>query len=223
MTANLGPVSMTGPFYVTITGQSPYEVYQTLQFAQRYITGVFGPGSDAFLNVQASGIFSQSDMQARILVAARDYLDRQTWQGTPTYQVGPNANATILEWPRSNVVDLNGNQIDQTAVPIPMIRAYYEMAMAIALDPTAYTARDNGSNIKDIKAGPVDISYFKPTTGYLNGAAKMPQNVQDLVGYLLGSATQRGGIVTGTVDPNTGSNAESQFNDDRTYRRSWGF
>lgn len=169
-------------FTVPITGVSPDpEVYGGLTAAASYIGSMFGSAGAAWLALVPNA-------QAQTLVAARRYLDQQTWDGARTGLVG--ADPTTLAWPRSGITLGDGTPVDATTVPPEVVDASFELAVIIAGDETVTSKRDQGSNISSVGAGGgVSVSFFSPTSARLGTASVMPEVVQRLVGRFLASGS----------------------------------
>ncbi len=154
-----------------------YEIMGTdLAEVDAYIKGSVGAGSDAWAVLVAA---EDDDGRAKLVVAATRYLYRQKWQGTATVSTQKTA------FPRDGVVDPDGTALADGATPQNLVFAEAEMAAIFAADASVAAAADSGSNIQSLNAGPVSISYFRPTIGADAGATKMPVTIMDLVaGYL---------------------------------------
>lgn len=140
------------------------------------------------------------------LVAATRWLNEQRWQGVETTPAP--AGPTVLAWPRTGIVDKNGNAIPTNVIPFEIIWGYYELAMALLADPTILSNQyGTASNIKRVKGGTAEVTFFRPL-----GGTRLPTPVADLISqYMdLGSA-EATGLASGTIDPNTGDPYPSSF------------
>lgn len=191
---------------VTVDGNT-ITIYGDLAGAKAYCAGIIGPSGDAWRALL-------DNEKSRSLVSARYYLDRQAWQGSRTDP------AQALDWPREDVVYADSTPVPSDSVPVEVIDAEYELAVMLVADASTYTAADSGTNTKMLKAGPLEIEYFKPTTGR---ATKLPQVIMDLVGEFLASAVAvTGGIVSGNTDDD-GDPITSSFDDADEYTRNSAF
>lgn len=170
-----------------------YDVYGDLAGAKIYIAGVT-TSAGALWRALAN-----DNEKSRFVLAARRFIDRQDWQGTAVLGLPP-----LLQWPRLDVYYSDGTAVSSAAVPQQIIDAEYELAAIFAGNAAAYEAANSGSNIKSLRAEPVEIEFF---TGTLTSglATKFPQAVQDLIGQFLDNAQ---GITRSTE---SGSCGESHF------------
>jgi hypothetical protein len=189
-----------------------YLIYGTTTEADAYLYAAVGDGPTAW---QAS---TDDDGKGRCLVAARRYLDALIWQGTPT--VPSQATA----WPRTGVTDAYGISRDPNVIPVEITSAQYELAAAYMADPTIFSAARTGSNVRNVLAKGVEVSFFRPTD--LPGVAtQMPTVAQRLVGQFLSTAVSANGStyyqqIDDDDDTTDGStDVESSFDDEATYYR----
>lgn len=158
-------------------------------------------GTDTYVTVEeADAYYAQSldfdtwdaldtTQKERALVTATRTLDRQVWQGTKTDPLQD------LQWPKTNVVDRDGNVLDPLIVPEDIKTAEIVLALMLYLDPTVASNKNAGTNIKHLKAGSAEVEYFRPQTG-----GRFPTIIMELIGQYLASATQvsMGGADYGT-------------------------
>lgn len=164
----MGTVTIDGTNFTTY-GTSP------LNEADSYIKGTVGKGADAWRALD------DDDAKGRLIVQAFRYLERKRWQGDKT----DDAQAT--QWPRSGVVDGDGNEVADDEVPQLIIDAQYELAAIFLGDQAAASAASTGSNIKRVNAKGVEVEFFK-ATDVSASATKLPTSVQEMVGCFLSSA-----------------------------------
>lgn len=68
--------------------------------------------------------------------------------------------AQPLEWPRYSVSDTFGNYVDQTTIPVEIVKATCEAACREYAEPGVLAPDlDRGGLIKKLKAGPVEVDY----------------------------------------------------------------
>lgn len=198
-------------FNVTI-GSDSFEVYGGLPAATSYLNGSRSTGAAAFRGLVA-------DDQARVLIQATRMIDMQSWQGTAVGTVG--GAATVLQWPRSGVVDATGTAVPSTSVPANVLTAVYELCAIFADDEDI--ANDGPTNLRGLGAGPVRIDYFAPTVPLDGSASPLPQPVARYVGQYLAEAAaiNTGSIATGTDGVSTFDQDDSDGNDIDPWARSW--
>lgn len=144
------------------------------------------------------------DTQSQSLITATRMLDRATWQGSKTVA------AQALQWPRTGVTDRYSNPVDSVAVPPQVINATCELALAIVLDPTVQTVKNQNSNIKTIKAGPAEVTFMRPVV-----AGRFPTIIQELIGQFLSAAKNIATpIVTGNCDSSHFDPSDPRYNYD---------
>lgn len=124
------------------------------------------------------------------LITATRMIDRQTWQGTPTVTDQP------LAWPRSGVVDRYGNTMADDELPADFVLGFYELALALLQDDALQDTSTQGTNTKRVKAGQVEVEFFRSTLGLVG---KFPNVVNDYLAQFLGGATgAEAGLAEGT-------------------------
>ena len=210
-------------YHVTINGNA-YEVYGGLVAsgigdgvdpvtggAIVYLAAAIGGGA-----VTWQGMGAGTVAQAQILVAMSRLIDLLPWQGVAVGLVG-GVTATTLQWPRSGVVDMYGNAVDPTSVPLAIIKGTFEFCASSADDPDVQSAIDSGSNIKSVHGGPAGVDYFAPTSAARGTATVLPQIVQRYVGQYLNLATLPTCLDNGTYGCSEADHCRLDF------LRSWPF
>lgn len=138
-----------------------YPIYGTFDRATEY----FAPhiSGDTYLDAEFS------DKQ-KALITARRLIDQQNYLGSPAVSTQTTA------FPRGS----------DTAVPIAIETAQYEIALLLLGDPEFFNADTTGSNEKRLKAGPVEIEFFSRTS---DGSAPIfPPQIDRLLKPYLGSS-----------------------------------
>ena len=186
---------------VIISGTS-YDVYADESTASTYLTARIG----------ADDWFSASSTdRKKALVSATRMLDRQQWQGTKTVDSQP------LEFPRDGLTDCDGTSLSDNTTPQGVVDGSIELAYQLILDSTVQDSAGTGSNVKQLKAGSAEVTFFKPTIGASSSAnTRFPTTVQDLVKCFLngsGRSSAVGGLASGT-------DATSTFCDPDPYGRN---
>lgn len=145
------------------------------------------------------------------LLDAGDYTVAPTSPDTPTTS-GAGTGATLAltiatqttRWPRTGVVDAEGDTVASDTVPDQILQAQCELAYELTQDVALETARDANSNIASVGAGGgVQVSFFRPQDA--NG--RFPPTVQELLDEFLGSAQANANAEAGAL----GSNCHSNF------------
>lgn len=179
---------------VTITiGANNYEAYADVATADVFLA------ADSRLN--AIWTAADTDTKSRALVTSTRLIDRQDWKGTKTVDTQP------LEWPRTGVVDRDGNALDPGVIPQEIIDGSIILAALIVEDPTLAEATSTGSNTKRVKAGSAEVEFFRPQVG-----TRFPIILHELFGDLLESSSfgsSSGSRSFGTDQESTIPNADS--------------
>lgn len=182
---------------VTISAVN-YTVYGSLTGATEYL--------NATSHANAIWAAASSDNRARALVTATRFLDRQRWAGAKA------VDGQDLAWPRSGVVYVDGTEVDDSAIPVEVDAACYELAALMLSDAAAAQASGSGSKVQSASAGPASVSFFGPTA-----PKALPSDiVAQLVGQFLagGGANIASSDYLGGGDVYVGgTSAESQFDD----------
>lgn len=181
-------------------GQAGFVVINGLEFC------IYGSLGDAnryhAANLAASAWFAATGNQReQALVSAARWLDRQTWQGSPT------TPGQCLAWPRTGVIDCDGQDVPDDVVPQEIVTAEFELALVLLQDPTvpSQPTLHGASNVQSVQAGSVSVTFFSPVHG-----GKLPVIANDLVKCFL-EGFGSGGIGQALA---TGTGAESSFDDD---------
>jgi len=139
--------------------------------------------------------------QDAALVEATRYLERFDYVGEKT-DVAPTQT---LKWPRTGVVDSDGEALSSSVIPDEIKEAQYETAIRLAADPTLIDNinQQGSSNIKRAKADTAEVEFFAPIEG-----GRLFDWVQTLIGHFLTSGNLTGGIGGATA---VGNEDESFF------------
>lgn len=93
-------------------------------------------------------------------------------------------------FPRTGLVDCDGNELDAESYPVGFQIAQMELAFDIASNPAAEISGGIGSNLKRVKADAVEAEFFRPTGGADGaGSARFPSYILDHIGCLLAGNT----------------------------------
>lgn len=121
---------------------------------------------------------SPEDLQLAARVRGSDYIDRTyaaRFPGTKT-----DGREQLRQWPRSDAVDCEGNEIPDDEVPLEVRQASYEAALREARNPGSLTpdfvAADKviREKVGDLEVqysdrGPVDASSVTPVVSVIDG------------------------------------------------------
>lgn len=141
--------------------------------------------------------------QQRALVTATRMLDRQAWQGARA------GSPQELAFPRTGLVDVDGQPVDSASVPVQIVQATYELANSLLGDAAVQTDRDTGTNIKRERQRDkvaeleteTETERFRPTAG---SAPRFPTIVQELVApFLAGTLSASSLVFTSGTDVST--------------------
>lgn len=93
------------------------------------------------------------DSKARALIAATRYLDRvYNWNGTT------RTATQVLRWPRSAVVDQDGNSVDQETIPANVRAATIELAALLLEKDRLAEPSVLGQGFSSAKLGPLEVT-----------------------------------------------------------------
>jgi len=163
------------------------------------------PNSDALISVLdatayhaargnaawASVSYSEGDREAAIRRATAFLSNSFTWAGLRSH----NRNQA-LAWPRSGVVDQEGNGIDSDEIPIEVSDACAEIALRELVAPGAMNPDFTSSElVKREKVGQIEVEYALSST---NADAQRPVLlvVRDMVSQFLKAGA--GNSIVGT-------------------------
>lgn len=138
---------------VTISGTA-YDVYANVATADAYLIGL----DSAAVAWRASTTTFEKE---RALVMATRWLDQQTWKGEKN-----GGDSQELEWPRTGT-SIEG--VSDTIVPADIINASIELAALFIEDASVKsTLIGTGTDAKRLKAGSVEIEYFRGSSVSVN-------------------------------------------------------
>lgn len=161
---------------VTI-GSATHTIYGTSAGADDYLAA-----TTAWATAWAA---ATATAKSRALVSATRELNATRWQGTRAVA------GQALAWPRVDVVDGDGEDVDESTIPQDVIDAAYLLA-AMYLDNAARAdeSPDTAANIKRAKAGSVEVEYHQRIA-----SDPFPRSVLLLVEpYMTSGASRAGGI-----------------------------
>lgn len=155
-----------------------YDVYSSVAEADEYLQ-VDVARADNW------DVLDTEDKQKAIITASRK-LDKLNWQGSKS------VSTQALAWPRDLV----------TPTPDEIFEAAALLAADIAQDPTI-AEKTTSSNTKKVKAGSVEVEFFRAEDGTV-----LPMAIFDLIKQYLESGNSLTGIVASGV---SGDNSSSCF------------
>ena len=118
---------------------------------------------------------------------------------TSAYKIQP------LAFPRTGLVNIEGEPVDPYTVPEIVLQAEFELAFLIATDPTIEGFTGTSENFRRLKAGSVEVERFKPIEG-----TRLPNIVFELLRIFLEGFGNFGTVFA------SGTDVESEFDrDDR--------
>ena len=142
------------------------------------------------------------------LVAATYRLDLLLWGGE---KAGGASQAN--KFPRTGLTYPDGTAVSSSEVPLEVENGTILLAGTIAGDLEAADSGTSGSNIEEVKAGKVNVKFFRPTTG----APIQDESVFDLISPFLSGG---GGNLFGCA---TGTDGTSAFSETDPYGLTQGF
>jgi len=179
---------------VTIGGTA-YFVYQDTAEIDAYAAAAIGDNADAWRAAELE------DKQ-RGAVSATRLIDRQTWQGLKA------TDSQDGQFPRSGLKFADGTAVPSDLVPQQLNDADCELAMALVAGAPVQDQADTANMNRRLKAGSVEIEYFRAITG----SPRFPQIVTELVGlWLGGSAPVFAGSFASGVDGSTAFTDDYRF------------
>ena len=151
------------------------------------LTAVGGVGTPLVLEVLT---LSGGGVATVEIVTAGGYTTSPS--GVVTFTGGNDdftANLTLVDqsgaFPRTGIVDRDGQPLSATAIPADYVSAQIELANELSLNPGLETAPSQGSNRKRVKAGSAEVEFFRPTIGTRDDKP-IPRVAFDLISYLIG-------------------------------------
>lgn len=131
-----------------VIGSNHYDVYGTLVDAKKYLGARLG--ADAWSA-------ASDDDKLRGMVGAANWIDRTVWMGILTSDSQP------LQFPRIGLVDRNDKPISPSVIPVDVIKASYELALALLTNSDVANLTDPaGNQPSSLGAGSVNVSFWRP-------------------------------------------------------------
>lgn len=171
------------------------------------------------INTNTFNVYSQT---ANALTDATNYLSGKignaSWESAGT-EKQKQAMVSATRWIQRSLAALLGDEAsipDASTTPANQLlsEATYEAAFSLVVDEAQISSQDQRDNKKRLKAGSVEIEFFRPESG-----AILPAEANALlIRYLntLGSVTAFGALASGT-------DGVSEFTDRDRYGRCQGF
>jgi len=121
--------------------------------------------------------------------------------------------AQSVIWPRTGMVDCDSQAIGSAIYPDDLRFGQIELAFEISQDATLETAGGVGSNLAQLKAGSVDLKFFRPTGGEGGvGSDPFPPVVMEyLKCYLSGASGSRTNAAFGFSSGTGGTSAVTDY------------
>lgn len=108
--------------------------------------------------------------------------------------------------------------VADAGVPVPVQEGAYELADALLTDAEAQAATSTGSNVKSVKAGSAEVTFFRATNG-----TPLPTVAFQLLRPYLASQQSTGDGDGGVGSYASGTDGESSFSDGDAWGRYSGF
>jgi len=134
----------------------------------------------------------------RALIGAYRRLEREDWAGSKTNSAPTQTQA----FPRTGLVNKEGETLDSGTVPQFIKDAQAEYAFELSQDPDLEAQANTGSNEKRLRAGSAEIEFFQPTIGSAQSTT-FPTAVQEIIGCFLESGATSGGTIGGVFTSGT--------------------
>ena len=165
-------------------------------------TFVTQAAADAYMASHARGSVSWGALgdpaKEIYLVTAFRELQRLCYKGAKT-----GGSAQTAAWPRTSVLDREGDPIDENTIPDDIKNAQIEYAYELSVNANIEKDPSSRNNRKRLKAGPVELENFRPLAG-----RAYPRVVSEfLAPYLCTDST------TASVGAAYGTTATSKFDD----------
>lgn len=121
------------------------------------------------------------DQKAQALITATRLLDDNVrWAGWPTSYQQP------LGWPRSGVLNRNGNLLVNGVIPQALKNATAEFALAlITAGAVTNSGSENPAGLKKLKAGPIELEFDPNLTSMTQDT--VPTNIWPMIAFLMES------------------------------------
>jgi len=165
---------------------------------QMYVSYASVSEADAYLAVDPAYMATwdalDDDAKGRNLIAATRHLDTLKWAGTKTSAAQVNA------WPRSGLVERDGDPLPTNTIPPEIEQATILLAARVTQEPTLFVGDSTDENVESERIGPKAVSYFRRRR-----TDRLVRRVGDaralaLIRQWLSGTTPSKPVVTGTDD-----------------------
>ncbi len=189
----------------TITINSvDYTAYASREEVNEYLA------VDPVRSASWSALADTDDARGPFIVSATRRLDLLTWQGEKTGGA-TQENA----WYRTGVSYGDGTVVADDELPLEVENATALLSGSINIDSSYADFGTTGTNTKRAKAGPVEVTSFRPETGVL---------LQDATAYNLIKQFLESSTVSSSTGPlASGTGGDSTFEDADQWGRNRGF
>lgn len=174
---------MASPDTITISG-TDYTVYA----AVADVTDIL----QADYNRATGWAALTSAQQDQAVVTATLRFDRLLWAGERT-----DPDTQVIAWPRTDMPAIDGITPGTSEFPTRLLRAFAFYCYDLTATADLETQQNAGSNQRRLKAGSVEIEFFRGTD---LEAGVLPKPYMELVGPWLGGPSIAVGALTGGDD-----------------------
>lgn len=127
---------------------------------------VAGPNANSFATLQEANDYfaerlysslwvaaTEAEKTAALIMATGLLVSDICWTGAPT------TTTQSLPWPRTGMVDRNGNDIADDVIPQPVKASEFEMALALLKGDRTTESDIEALGLTKLKAGPVELGF----------------------------------------------------------------
>ena len=132
----------------------------------------------------------EDEDKTRAILTAFRMIERQDYKG---------ARVGTEKWPRTGLVDEEGDPVSSGSVPQFVEDAQIELALELTLNSAVQTSTDTGDNLKTLKAGSASITKFRPKSG-----SRFPTIINEYLGRYLEGSIDLQFPIAGGIDELTG-------------------
>lgn len=167
-------------------GERQYVSYASVAEADHYLAV-----DPAYMTTWAA---LDADAKGRNLIAATRHLDTLRWAGTKTLA------AQVNEWPRSGLLERDGDAVPTNAIPLEIEQATILLAARVVQEPTLFAGDSTDENVESERIGPKAVSYFRRRRVDLLVRRVGDTRALALIRQWLSGTTPSKPVVTGTDD-----------------------
>lgn len=170
---------------VTLTytpGGASDNSYVSLAEAEAYFANRLNSSVNGDWTNDSAGVARSDDVKKAALITATLRIDEESFRGLKT------SSAQALKWPRTGVLDEDGNELDGATIPSRVKQAVYNCALELL--KVDFITEDYLNNFSFFSAGSIQFKQFTQQS-----AGRLPAEVTRLLRYVMTGGSSGGRLI----------------------------